>query len=162
MTSSSIPSLLAGPITVIVGVNGAGFRPFATARWNGAARPTVVTSANQVLITLLPGDSASTADVATGVVTIVNPDGQVSNALAIPIVSSRVGAVQSRLVTPGNNTSVSTAPSTAGLSRCVGDADQQQSVEHSGDGHRRQLHVESCQRYYFRRWRILRLASHWR
>lgn len=116
VTSTSIPTLLAGPAPVIIGVNGTGFRPYAIARWNGAPRATTVTRANQLQITLLAGDLASTADLAAGIITVVNPDGQLSNALAVPIVSSRVGAVQSRVVTPGNSTTVSTAPTTAGQS----------------------------------------------
>jgi uncharacterized repeat protein (TIGR01451 family) len=114
LTSASIARLLAGPAPVIFGVNGTGFRPFATARWNGAPRVTTVISSNQLQIALLAGDLTSTADIATGIVTVENPDGQVSNALAMPIVSSRVGAIQSRLVTPGNTTTASTAPTVAG------------------------------------------------
>ena len=101
-----------GPLTVVM--NGTGFAAGSTVMWNGAPRPTYVASPTRLAVVIPATDLAGTADLRAVTVTVVNPGAGPSNALSFTIISSRVGGVQSRIVAPGNSSTASLAPNTAG------------------------------------------------
>ena len=94
-------------------LQGAGFLPGATAYWNGASRPTTFASANRLLAFIPATDLQlpSGQGIGTALVTIQNPDGKVSPALAFTIVSPNIGTVQSQPAPPGGTATAAAPPS---------------------------------------------------
>lgn len=63
-------------------VSGTGFAPQSSVRWNGQTRPTTYTAATALVAQV---EAADLAAAGTAAVTVLNPDGQVSNSLAFTI-----------------------------------------------------------------------------
>jgi len=95
-------------------VTGANFANGSTVNWNGSARPTTFVSSTVLTAAIPASDIAVTNDLATALVTVQSPSGDLSNALALPIVNPNVAAVQSTAAAAGGTATVTTAPSTSG------------------------------------------------
>ena len=78
LASLSPPSAVAGGPAFPLTVNGSNFVSGATVRWNGTSRSTTFVSATQLTAAIPATDIAAAG---TALVTVLNPDGAVSNAL---------------------------------------------------------------------------------
>jgi hypothetical protein len=96
----------------VLSIQGAGFVNGATVNWNGSARTTTFINSKQLSASITAADIASTADILTATVTVLNPDGEVSNPLPFTIGSAAVASTDSSLVPPGGTAVVSNAPAT--------------------------------------------------
>ena len=112
MISSLDPDVLqAGGADSTLTVLGSGFVNGATVHWNGAARTTVFVSDAQLRATILGSDmGGGSQNVDTGKVTVINPDGQVSNPEVLTIVSANVGVAESQIAPVGQTASVVAPP----------------------------------------------------
>lgn len=111
LTPSSAPA--AGPNFYVL-VTGANFQSGVVARWNGSPRTTQRLSATQLTVLVTAADITA---VGTGSVTVLNPDGQASNALAFtvtqpsptPVAEVGSGGATSGDELPGGGVAVSLA-----------------------------------------------------
>ncbi len=85
LTSLSPTNIEAGGASFTVTVNGTDFLNGSTVRWNGVAHATIFMSATQVTASISADDIAT---VGTAQVTVINPDGSVSNASAFTIANA--------------------------------------------------------------------------
>lgn len=99
-TSSLSPTTAtAGGTTFVLTVNGSGFVPSSTVRWNGSDRTTSFLSANQLTATITSSDIAAAA---TATVSVWNPapGGGLSNVQTFTITGAPNGAPQLSTVAP--------------------------------------------------------------
>jgi uncharacterized repeat protein (TIGR01451 family) len=116
LVSMSPSAAVAGGAAISPTLIGTGFAAGSTVYWNGAPRPTYVASPTRLTVVLPASDLATTADLKSVMVTVVNPGAGPSNALPFTIISPRVSIVRSTVVTPGNSGTATTAPTVAGQS----------------------------------------------
>jgi uncharacterized repeat protein (TIGR03803 family) len=113
--SSLNPSTVtAGSGAFTLTVNGTNFANGAVVNWNGSARPTTFVNGSTLTAAIPAADIATSNDLATALITVQSAGGDLSNAVALPIVSANVAAVQSNTAADGSSATASTAPSTAG------------------------------------------------
>jgi HYR domain/Galactose oxidase, central domain len=90
-----------GPAFILT-VGGWSFGSGATVQWNGESRPTTVINDWQLTAAISAADLASTADFfTTATVTVVNPDGPVSNPITFTIWNNNIVAAQTVSIGPG-------------------------------------------------------------
>lgn len=106
--------VVAGSEGLLLKVNGINFVAGSTVYWNYTPRVTTVISATQVSAEINASDLSLTGDLATAIVTVVNPGGGASNMLPFTIVSGNVQAVQSVIVEPDETATAATLPMMAG------------------------------------------------
>lgn len=96
--------LLGRPATVVI--NGTGFVPSSTVRWNGQDRPTTFISNTQLLASIPVSDTGTTG---TAQVSVFNPapGGGTSNSLTLPI--SRLNPIPGNITLSPNTAAVGTA-----------------------------------------------------
>jgi uncharacterized repeat protein (TIGR01451 family) len=118
---SPLPALTAMPSFAAAGspdsflqITGAGFVAGSVVLWNGGPRTTYVNSTTRLTVFIPAADFVSADDLRMVTVVVRNPDGGVSNALVLPIVSTRVSAAQSTFVPPGATGAAATLPTLAG------------------------------------------------
>jgi hypothetical protein len=105
-TSPNVASLdpsgtLANGGDFILAINGCGFASGAIVQWNGTPRPTTFVSDSQLMAAISASDLASTMDLVTVTLTVVNSDGKTSGPVTFPIYSPMVTAAQNLIVGPG-------------------------------------------------------------
>ncbi len=115
-------------------VRGAGFAGGAKVLWNGVERSTAFVSERQLSATILASDIAASGLIATAMVAVQNPDGELSNPLVFTIGSADVALVDSTSAPPGSTVTVSTAPlasdeaGNAGVSATFNNTDESSTV----------------------------------
>lgn len=106
LTSLSPVSTLEGVSSFVLTVNGANFVSGAEIRWNGSALTTTFGSATQLTATI---DAALVSNSGVGLVTVRNPDTQVSNTLSFTVIETdnpvpTISTLSPSTVTPGGST----------------------------------------------------------
>ncbi len=108
-------SVIGGGPGFTLTVNGAGFASGAVVLWNGQPRATTRVSGSQIGAAISAADLAlGNQNINTAAITVLNPDGTLSNPQAFTIVCANVGAAQSQIAPAGQTATVSTAPATQG------------------------------------------------
>ena len=97
-----------------LGVTGAGFTAGSVVHWNGTPRDTLVLSPTLLTATIPASDLAIAGDIATALVRVANPGGQISDPLPFTITSAKVERSASSLALPGESATASTTPTVAG------------------------------------------------
>ncbi len=92
-------------------VDGANFTANSQVLWNGQPRSTQLTPFGELAANIEASDIATTAELATALVTVQTPGVAPSNALVVSIVGAAVDNVQSQIVTPGTSATVFTSQS---------------------------------------------------
>jgi hypothetical protein len=103
LTSLSPNSATAGGPAFTLTVNGSNFVSGATVRWNGTARVTTFVGSTQLTAAVLASDIAI---IGTAQVTVLNPDGTISNSLTFTVNASPIGVVAAYSFNEGAGTTV--------------------------------------------------------
>jgi len=114
LTSLSPDTMTAGSSSFTLTVNGGDFANGATVQWNGAARPTTFASPVQLTAAIPASDVVGGPAITTVLITVLNPNGALSNPLSFAITPANVSAAQTTAAEPGQTVIVSTAPMSAG------------------------------------------------
>ena len=114
ISSLSPATAQAGDPELTLTVHGSRFENGSTVLWNGSPRPTTFVNPSELVATVSAVDLATSADITTVIVTVLNPDESVSDPKAFTIVSATVGEVASGVAPAGQTVTVSTAPTASG------------------------------------------------
>ncbi len=95
-------------------VTGGCFLSGAVVHWNGQPQTTTVVGSGELVATISASDLLTGVNIAVAAVQVINGDGQVSNPLGFSIVAQTVGMADAAVTQPGETSTVSTAPATAG------------------------------------------------
>lgn len=93
-------------------VNGSGFAPDATVRWNGRVLSSVFVNASQLTATVPASEVVGGTEIITALVTVGNTD-STSNPLSFAITPANVTAIQSAVAQVGESISVAARPASA-------------------------------------------------
>lgn len=114
LTSVNPDAATSGGTGFALSLNGTGFVSGATVLWDGSPRATTFLSSTSLSASVLSADLNTSTALTVAAVSVQNPNGATTPAIALPIVSTNVVEVQSVATAANTSSTVSTVPTAAG------------------------------------------------